>query len=371
MLNLVCLNTFQGHSASVWKIKWSLHGELLISSGADGLILVWGSFFYRNNYNANLKSVINLSYFFKWKLLCKFNLISVYKSYKDINWSPNTSEFCVVNFSGIFHTCQIIFFNKKKSISFKKKTSCFNSPFEIKNCKYSPNGVLISVVTRNKRLYVWKKNDKDITDCIFIDKNCKSDIKHLTWHFKHKYLITAEYGGAINFFIKSKYTLFFKNTITFSSFYTILKINFSKNGKNFHTSTGQGNVLIFSKKNSSNNNIVFFFCTTTNFFCTTVSEFNSSFFYTAKENGNITFKHKFLIKNRYPICLYTGSFFFFKFKVVVTLKKSHLENTNHLTWHPLDDNIVSSCSDDTLIFIWYCSFSNLINYRENFIETSK
>ncbi|AEA38969.1 hypothetical protein CPARA_2gp311 (nucleomorph) [Cryptomonas paramecium] len=357
MLNLVRLTTLQGHSASVWKTTWSLQGELLISCGADGLVLTWGPFLCNNYHKINSKLMINLLHFSKWKLLCKFNLMSTCKSYKNINWSPNTNECCVVNFSGIFYTCQIVFFNKKKPITFKKKTSCFNSLSEIKNCRYSPNGTLLSVVTRNKRLYVWKKNDKDIIDCIFIDKNCKSDIKYSIWHFKHKYLITAEYGGTVNFFVKSKHTVAFKNAIIISPFCAIFKISFSKNSKNFHTNTSQGNFLIFSKK-KNNNNIIFLFSNTTNFFCTTTSEFNSSFLYTARENANIAFKYKFFTKNKCPICLYTGSFFFFKFKIEFMVKNFNLENTNYLTWHPLDDNIVSSCGDDTLIFIWYYGFSS-------------
>jgi WD40 repeat protein len=352
MRSFLRLKILNKHKAAIWNICWSSYGEFLLSCGADGIILIWGpisKFLYKDS---NLKKISEKIYFLKWNNLCKFESFLEFKTYRKLAWLCNFNQFSVCSFSGISHLCKIIFLNSDKSLSLNKQSTLIGPSSEIKSCNYSPDGNLISISSRNKTVWIWKKEFKKIFNCYFILKQHDSDVKCLKWYPKHKYLITGTYDGIINIFKKKKKKLSPSGTISlFRS--TIWNVTFNEKGNEFYFCTNKGEIGCFLKIKK------IFMCIFLSTFCISfflISNYTLAILHTNnEENVSILRRCKFSMREKDLQFLYGGISKLFRFKIENSLICPHLGDINSLAWHPNNTNIIASCGDDMTICIWYYS----------------
>nr|UXY87829.1 putative cytosolic iron-sulfur protein assembly protein CIAO1 [Cryptomonas curvata] len=350
MPGFVRLKTFDKHLATIWTISWSSFGELLFSCGADGTIFIWGPICQSIYRNINSKKTMEKLKFSKWNNLCRFESFLDFKTFRNITYSFNASQFCASSFSGISQLCKISFFNGKKFVTLKKKNILIGPVSEIKSCNYSPDKNYICISSRNKTIWVWEKDLKNNYKFFIIIKENDGDIKCTKWYPRHKYLVTSSYGGIINFYKKKKKNLFYNGSI-FISNTIIWNINFNEDGKEFYYSTNQGEVSGFLKTKKL---YYYLICSTISIPFFLWSNYTSSIVCTNnEESSNILFRCKFLLKKKNLQFFFGGVSKFFRIKFEKSLVCPHIGDINSLAWHPNNNNIIASCGDDLTIYIWH------------------
>ena len=200
-----CLKSFKKHKALIWNICWSLFGDFLISCGTDGIILIWGPCIGCKLIDSILKKKDELLNFSLWTNICAIESFSKFRTYKNIKWANKFNFFCAVSFSGFSFMFNIIFQSGfKRQVYLQIQDMLLGPKCELKNCDFIRSGKFVSIVGRNKLIYIWKKNLREKYSCFFIIKYNKSDIKCIKWYMDHQHIITSSYNGELKIFFKKK-----------------------------------------------------------------------------------------------------------------------------------------------------------------------
>jgi len=245
MLILNHLKSLEKHKGSVWSIRWSDSGSLIISCGTDGKVILWGPKSFHGVLKKKRKSSINQSLYSYWGQISFLQINKKLKSLRSLHFSSNTNEICLGTFSGICFLCKILF-QKKKKISFLEIIEkLFGILPEIKSSCFSHDSIMISASGRDRTIWVWEKNLSREYQCLFVLNNHESDIKKIEWHPQNDTFLSSTYKGIIRGFRikKSLFLNFFSLKISQAS---VWGLEFFENGDGFYACSSEGAVLNFS-----------------------------------------------------------------------------------------------------------------------------
>mmetsp|Transcript_37585 Transcript_37585/g.94241 ORF Transcript_37585/g.94241 Transcript_37585/m.94241 type:complete len:370 (+) Transcript_37585:50-1159(+) len=369
MFFLKKIKTLKTNNASIWSLKWNSLGNFLISCGVDGCILIWGITSSQISFSLNTKSLIEKKIYINWNCLSFQRKKGENSTHRTLSFSKNIYEIGISTFIGDTKICKIIFTNKSRTIYLKKLITLKGSTSEIKNCAFSPDGLNFIVCSRNKMVWNWEKDSKNFLNSFFVLENHESDIKQSIWHPQYGIILTSTYEGYVRLFQKNFKDIWIIFSFRFS-FFSIFTLNTDENGEKIIFCSTKGELFIFPFWKSifyktnffQKNPIKFFFFSmgAQMVFSTDISHINFFLALPGEEDSlqilkicNIWVLDKILkifyigIK-QCEILIYENS-----------IVRSHWGNLNNLAWHPKNENLIASCSEDSCIIIW--NFSKIKN----------
>mmetsp|Transcript_61269 Transcript_61269/g.126563 ORF Transcript_61269/g.126563 Transcript_61269/m.126563 type:complete len:372 (-) Transcript_61269:1576-2691(-) len=353
---------------STWSTQWSNSGNFLFSCGANSSMVVWGPLSAQNFFNLKKKSFLNQKKFSKWNALSCFKLLYNQKAFRDLNVFLNHNELCIGSFSGSCLLFKIEFLKFKKPFFIEIKEKLTGPSSEIKSCKFSVDGLLLSVSGRDRTIWIWEKNLNQEFQCLFIIDNHESDIKHIDWYPKKDIIFSSTYGGFIRAFEMKKETCFrllsFK--ISRSSVWTL---NCNQNGTKIFIATNEGSLIVFlisehvpffpKKKFRMLGKLNFIWLKRGSCNGISFSKINGTILECGK-GGDIELVKKKEIwgKKEKIITQYGRANRAVWFNHELSIIRSHFNNINSIVWHPKNESIFASGSEDSIVRIWYSgSFS--------------
>lgn len=363
MPNFRKIKIFNLNSSSVWALSWSNLGNFLVSCTSDGMYFLWGKRSSAIIKNSKNKIEIERKIFQNWNCL-EFSLKKKKKStIRSCSYSVNFYKISMCSFEGIFLTTKI-FFSRSKGFFFTNELTsfCFGKS-EIKSSEFSPNGEYFAASSRNKNLWIWRRENRNLFEPFFVFNNHESDVKQTKWHPYFGFIVTSTYDGIMRITYKKTNELLLISSLKFSSS-SILGLNINYNGYKIALCTGKGDIYVmpffssfFSRPKKKKKEEFFFFSFSRNtIHCIALSKLNSILSFSGDDDSlqiiktvkiwsfskNRTFLYKNATQNKF-------------LEVQNSLPKAHYGFINCLAWHPRYNNFFASCGDDSIIIIWILS----------------
>ncbi|ABW98147.1 hypothetical protein HAN_2g329 (nucleomorph) [Hemiselmis andersenii] len=356
------IKIFKTNRASIWSLKWNTLGTFLISCGADGCVFIWGLTSSEISFDSKIRSLIEKKIYSNWNCIT-FQMKGPNKTtHRTLSISKNVYQIGISTFTGDTKICKI-FFPKNIRKIFLTKLEVLNGPTsEIKNCSFSPDGSNLIACSRNKMVWNWEKDSKNFFNSFFVLENHESDIKQSIWHPQFGIILTSTYEGNVRLFQKNLEEIWIISSLRFS-FFSIFTITTDESGEKIIFSSTKGELFIFpfwknffnksfyfSKKNSA-----FFFFSIGNhsIFKFDISKSNFFFSLSGKDDSLHILKIcSIWVWDKIFKIFYIGIRYFEILSFENSVIRSHCGNLNNLAWHPKNENLVASCSEDSCIILW-------------------
>jgi len=374
MYDISVIKRLKNDESLIWSLTWSNNGDFFFSSASNGIVNIWGPCNKQNFLNKDCRFNLVLDFMCNWKVLCKFNINLLNKSFRSIGNMGKTNRFCFSSFSGEMILCSLDIFRSKKNISLKIDDYLIGHNAEIKHTIFSTEGSLLITCGRDKKVIVWEKNFSRIFQCIFVIDDHESDVKKIKLMENGKYIFSSTYNGVIRAFVLKKRSYELLITFDFSSD-ILWNIDFDLLEKKIFLVKDDGSFYCFPLKKYSflnlenTKNSMDFFHTSieSESLCVSESSKVNSFLTIGSKFGTIYFlkKHeKFSLKSKKKIEYYKNRNFrnFYWYENEIFLNKAHSENVICLSWHPIEENILISSGKGTEILVWFVG-SRLLDQR--------
>jgi len=362
---ITLINSLKGNNGIIWSVSWSLSGDFLISIGTNSSLIIWGpcgNFFNRKFYTKKFSEII---YFKSWDKLHQLKFNKNLRTFRCLNKKINSNYFSISDFLGQTYLWEIIFLKSSNICLVEIKHILKGHLSEIKSCGFSPIENLIATCGRDKSIWIWKNSFKKKIDCEFIFKENKSDIKCIKWNPYGTELVASTYEGDIILILFGK-----NKTILRIKFSNSVSWNFTFDGMGKELIIGDGigeliwvnlNLLSFSnffkrkkKKEKMWQELLLLFFFNNESLLSLSNSNKNGLCLLGNSNGLINMiKIQKIIKqsefSKYGFFLTQGSFFLKNFLFISNL---HFGKINSIVWHPIFENVLVSCGDDSHINIW-------------------
>lgn len=365
---LVCLKSMKIHKASVWAIRWSCYGDFLVSCGVDGAVILWGPSLSSFIYSTGKKYIIQRNSFQNWNCLTYVKTFYFRGTFRTMDWSINFNRFCSGTFFREAILCKIIFSKLSKIILLYENRCLNNLASEVKCCKFSKNGFYLASCTRDKTLWVWEKTSIGDFQCLYVLSNHESDIKGVIWHPKFSYLTTCSYDGLLRILQKKKKGIILIKSLNYR-YTTLWDFSFDECGNLIFFCSGRGEIFILpyvaqlipEKKIWKKEKHIFIFLSMSRYSLITLAFSNTSSLalVSGEEENLLVFKNSEIWgEKKKEIPLISYGTIKNKFWTIAEKKifRSHQGDVTKCIWHPKNDKIFATCSEDTFIRIWSFSF---------------
>jgi len=365
MYDISVIKILKNDESLIWSLTWSNNGDFFFSSASNGIVNIWGPCVKQNFLIKDCRFNFVLDFMRNWKVLCKFNINLLNKSFRSIGNMGKTNRFCFSSFSGEMILCSLDIFRSKKNISLKIDDYLIGHYAEIKHTVFSTEGSLLITCGRDKKVIVWEKNFSRIFQCILVIDDHESDVKKIKLMENGKYIFSSTYNGVIRAFALKKRIYELLITFDFSSD-IIWNIDFDLLEKKIFLIKDDGSFYYFPLKKYSFSNLEItknpmdFFHASIESESLYVSESSkvNSFLTIGSKFGTIYFlkKHeKFSLKSKKKIEYYKNVNFknFYWYENEIFLNKAHSENVICLSWHPIEENVLISSGKGAEILIWF------------------
>jgi len=352
------IKTLNGHTGIVWSVVWSFFGNLLISTGVDSSLNIWGpseNIFYKKSYK---KSLAEILYFKSWRLLYVIKISKSQRTFRSLAKKLNSNFFSVSDFHGYSYLLDISFSKCFRICVLEIKHNIKGHLSEIKDCCFSTNQNSFASCGRDKNIWIWKNIFKKKIECAIILKENQSDIKCIQWNPIYEEIISSTYDGVLGLYIYWGEG----GSITFKiSNSTIWIISFDRLGKELTSGNAMGELICLNfhldntkkKEEWEKETVILFFFS----FCSihSINQSNKNYIRSIGNSiglVNLAKNQKIMKKfDREKNWIFKGKNNFYLF-IYIHVSTFHFGKINNIIWHPIFGNIFLSCGDDSIINIW-------------------
>ncbi|EDO44295.1 predicted protein [Nematostella vectensis] len=318
-----------GHEDRVWSVAWSPNGFVLASCGGDKTIRIWGK-------EGD-----------KW--ICKTILEDGHqRTIRSLGWSPCGTFLASASFDAT--TC----IWDQKSGEFECNATLEGHENEVKSVDWSVSGSLLATCGRDKSVWIWEVQEDDEYECASVIHSHTQDVKKVVWHPTKEILASCSYDDTIKLYKEDEDDWSCCDTLEGHES-TVWSISFDGSGDRIVSCSDDKTVRIWKSYPPGNQEGVVVSGKHTKWKCVCVlSGYHDRTIYDvhwSKVSGLIAtasgddciriFKEDTNSDRNQP-----------SFQLVATQRKAHSMDVNSICWHPKDENILATCSDDGTVKLW-------------------
>uniref|UniRef100_A0A1I8PVS8 Probable cytosolic iron-sulfur protein assembly protein Ciao1 n=1 Tax=Stomoxys calcitrans TaxID=35570 RepID=A0A1I8PVS8_STOCA len=332
MGKMQCEQTLQGHKGRIWCVSWHPKGNAFASCGEDKTIRIWSM----SGNNWTTKTILSDGH---------------KRTIRDVAWSKCGQYLA----SASFDATTAIW--SKTSGEFECNATLEGHENEVKSCSWSNSGSLLATCSRDKSVWIWEVTGDDEFECAAVLNAHSQDVKRVVWHPTKEVLASCSYDNTIKMFAENALDNDWECTATLAGHSsTVWAIDFDAPGDRLVSVSDDCSMKVWRGYAPGNqegiatpDNETAWKC-----ICTVSGEHSRTIYDVAwcKLSGLIAtacgddairvFKEdeETSTKNE-PV-----------FLLATSQDKAHMQDVNKVTWNPVQQHQLLSCSDDGTIKIW-------------------
>lgn len=352
MSKLRLVATLYGHTDVTWSAAWSPRG-LLATCGADCSVRIWHS----------TKE--------GWKIVTILSDKTFLRTVRDVTWSTDGRSLAAASFDG---TATILELLGGETPKLDPAVCLEGHDSEVKGVAYSSSGGLLSTCSRDRSVWIWEVGLDFEYDCIAVLNGHSGDVKSVKWHPEVEMLASCSYDDTIRIWVEDADDWFCCETLGAHSG-TVWGLAFEKRGNGLASVGGDGAMVVWRREDPPANvsggvprfkvagrvedlhagepvysvdwNVNGLIATVGGDDCIRILEKRTTDESDTKQDvaeggsdsGETTEKP---VKSRLSE----------RWDVVTTKIRAHSGDVNHVTWNPMNPNMLATCGDDGLVRIW-------------------
>jgi len=309
------------HEERVWCICWSKDGETLASCGSDQKVILW-------------KKKSNISN--EW---APFQIIenAHQRTIRRVDFSPNGKYIAVASFDS---TASI--WEEDENGVFKPYAVLEGHENELKSVSWDNAGLLLATCSRDKNVWIWEMEGDNEFECVSVCTGHTQDVKNVKWHPNRELLFSSSYDDTIKIWREEDDDWFCVSTLTEHN-RTVWDIAFNNTGTKLISVSGDKKMVIWEIADPNFENVSVW---------KPIQILENCH---EREIYSVDWSLNNIIvtgSGDDSICLWHMNNETQKFELLQRITKAHNNDVNSVSWNPKDPNLLASCGDDNIIYLW-------------------
>lgn len=269
---------------------------------------------------------------------CKATLIEGHtRTIRNLSWSNDGRKLASCSFDSTICIWENMN-NEQNEDDWKCNINLEGHENEVKMVAFSYDDKFLATCSRDKTVWIWENIGVDEYECASVLTDHSQDVKYVCWHPTKPFLASCSYDNSIKFYKEDGDDWSCFETLS-NHESTVWSIDFNREGNKMVSSSDDQTIKIWHQLDDK------WICVST------LSGFHRNAIYSVRWS-------------KLNDCIATGgrdnSICIFKqngeddsnYALVVKIDNAHENDVNSVDWHPVDEKLLVSSSDDKSIRIW-------------------